>query len=219
MARISGRSKRKLEAMGRVRPELMHVVYSHLTDEEAAVRVGEVVRSDRRAAEATLRYVRRARDLSGGYDADRAFRILVGAMNETMPDPIRIEDAELFARERELGWMPLSEAFERLRALVPELGEVRTRAEELADSPESFGIVQDTERDRLMVPAGVLPTSGALVGRGSRHPDPLIRSSVAGSVVGTYVTAVLTHTADRALWEHMQPRVTITGSFFEFGRG
>ena len=58
------------------------------------------------------------------------------------------------------------------------------------------------------------PTTGGLVGRGSRHPDPLIRSSVAGSVVANCVTAVLSHTTDRALWEHKQPRVTITGSFF-----
>jgi len=99
----------------------MRVVYSHLTDEEAAVRIGGIVRSDREAADATLRYVRRARDFSGGYDTDRACRILVGAMNGTTPEPVRLENAELFERERELGWMRLSQAFERLRSAVPEL--------------------------------------------------------------------------------------------------
>ncbi len=103
MPRISGKMKRDLEAMGRVRPELMRVVYSRLTDEEAAVRIGEIVRSDCRAAEATLRYVRRAHNFSRGYDTDRACRILVGAMNGTEPEPVGPEDAELFERERELG--------------------------------------------------------------------------------------------------------------------
>jgi hypothetical protein len=208
------KAKRDLEATGRVRPELLRVVYSHLTDDEAAVRIGEMVRSDRRAAEATLRYVSRARDSSGSYDTDRAFRVLVGAMNGTTPVPVRLEDAELFERERELGWMPLSQAFERLRSAVPELEEIRDRAEQLAASPESFGISQDADRAGLVIPSGVLPTSGGLVGRGSRHPDPLIRSPVAGSVVANYVAAVLTRTTDRALWEHKQPRVAITGSFF-----
>lgn len=93
--------------MGRVRPELMRVVYSHLTDEEAVTRVGDVVRSDRPAAQTTLSYVRRAHDFSRSYDTDRALRILVAAMKGAAPEAARAADAELFERERELGWMPL----------------------------------------------------------------------------------------------------------------
>lgn len=205
----------EIELMGRVRPELMRVVYSHLTDDEAAVRIGELVRRDGPAAEATLRYVRRARDFSRSYDTDRAYRILVGAMKGTDPEPVQAEDAELFDRERELGWMPLSQAFERLCSAVPQLEEIRTRAVELAASPGSFGIRRESERDGLVVPSGVLPTAHRLVGRDSDHLDPLIRSSIAASVVANYVRAALTHTTDRALWEYeLKPAVRITGSFF-----
>jgi hypothetical protein len=215
---VGNKPKRDLEAMGRVRPELMRVVYSHLSDEEAALRIRAVIWSDRRAAAATLQYVRRACDRSRSYETDRAYRVLVGAMNKTTPGPIRFGDAELFERERELGWMPLSQAFDRLREAVPQLRAVRDRAEQLAASPESFGITRDTERGGLTVPSGVLRTAGRLVGPESGHHDPLVRSSIAVSVVANYVTAVLTDTTDRSLWEHGQPRVTITGTLFEFGR-
>jgi hypothetical protein len=88
--------------MGEVRPELMRVVCSNLTDEEAVARISEVVRSDRGAAVATLDYVRRIRGLSRGYETDRAYRILVSAIEATPPEAVRAEDAELFEREREL---------------------------------------------------------------------------------------------------------------------
>jgi hypothetical protein len=206
----------EFKKMGQVRPELMRVVYSNLTDEEAALRLGEVVRSDRGAAEATLGYVRRIHDISRGYETDRACRILVGAIEGTPPEPARPEDADLFERERELGWMPLSQAFEQLASAVPQLEAIRGRAEELAASPESFGIERDTDGDGFVIPAGVLPKTDGLVGPDSGHPDPLIRSSLAASVVGNYVTALLTHTTDRALWSYDQsrPGVRVTGSFF-----
>ena len=194
----------------------MRVVYSRLTDAEAAVRIGEVVRSDLRGAEATLRYVRRVQDLSRGYATDRACRILVGAIVGTAPEPIRPEDVDLFERERELGWMPLGQAFERLRLAVPQLESIRTRAEQLGISPEAFGIRHDTERDDRVIPAGVLATADRLVGPDSAHLDPLIRSSVAAAVVANYVTAVIIRTTDRALWEYdkPKPKVRVTGSFF-----
>ncbi len=119
---IGGNAKRKLEAMGRVRPELMRVVYSRLTDEEATERIGELVRSDPRAAEATLRYVRRPRDYSRAYDTDRAYRILVGAMNGTAPEPARRDDLELFERERELGWLPRARRLSDSARLSPSSG-------------------------------------------------------------------------------------------------
>lgn len=110
----------------------MRVVHSNLTDMEAAVRIGEAVRSDRGAAEATLQYVRRIHRVSPANETDRAHRILVAAIKGTPPDAVRPEDAGLFERERELGWMPLSQALERLASAVPQLEAVRVRAEELA---------------------------------------------------------------------------------------
>jgi len=64
----------------------------------------------------------------------------VAAMQGTLPEPVRPEDVALFERERELGWMPLGEAFEQLRSAVPELDRVQSEAERLAADPESFGI-------------------------------------------------------------------------------
>jgi hypothetical protein len=133
--------------MGRLRPELWRVVYSHLTDEEAVERVRELVRSDPDAARVTLRYVRRTMEFSRGYDTDRAYRIIVAAMSGRSPEPV--QDAERFEHERELGWMPLEQAFETLLAGVPELAELRARAEELAASPESFGITKAADSGML----------------------------------------------------------------------
>ena len=142
--------------------------YSSLTDEEAAAQIGEAVRSDRGAAEATLDYVRRIHRVSRGYETDRAYRILAAAIEGRPPEAVRPENAELFERERELGWMPLSRAFERLASAVPQLEAIRVRAEELAASAESFGIEQDAEGDGLVIPAGVLPKAAGLVGPGLR---------------------------------------------------
>jgi hypothetical protein len=81
--------------------------------------------------------------------------------------------------------------------------------------------------DRVCVPQLVRRKPPADARRGGRvmqlsrpdsgHSDPLIRSSLAASIVGNYVTALLTDTTDRALWSYDQPRpsVRISGSFFE----
>jgi hypothetical protein len=215
---VSGSAKRDLARMGPVRPELMRVVYSHLTDADAATQMGSVIRANPGSARATLRYVREAMQHSHGYDTDRAYRILEAAMKGTSPEPVRPEDAVLFQRERELGWLPLSEAFDRLCSAVPELAEIRTRAEELEASPDDFGIVRNVEENVIVAPSGVLPTAHGLVGPDSRHPDPLIRSSLAATVAARYVAAVLGHTTGRAAWEPQRTRLRITGSI-SFGGG
>lgn len=216
-ALVSGRTKRDLVNMGRVRPELMRVVYSHLTDAEAAVRIGEIVRSNPRAATTTLRYAREAIQFSRGYDTDRAYRVLEAAMKGTLPAPVRVGDVQLFERERELGWLPLAEAFERLRVAVPELAQVAARAEELAASPDDFGIVHDAKDKVIVVPSGLLPTAYGLVGPESHHADPLIRSSLAATVAARYVAAVLGQSTHRAAWEPGQTRLRVTGPI-SFGR-
>jgi hypothetical protein len=193
---------------------LFRVVQSELSDEEAANRLREVVASDPMGAKTTLRLVERMCTSSvPNYETDRAHRILVAAIQGTKPEPVRPEHAELFERERELGWMSLEQAFERLNAAVPELDAVRSRAEELAAAPELFGITE--EADGLEVPSRLLPDAEGLVGPSSPHPDPLIRSRLARSVVANYVIAVLTDTTDRALWDRSRPgrRASLTGSF------
>jgi hypothetical protein len=215
---VTRKTERDLVKMGQVRPELMRVVYSRLTDAEAAARIGSFVESNPRAARTTLRHVRDALKFSRGYDTDRACRILDAAIQGRPPAPVRAQDVQLFDRERELGWLPLGEAFARLRSAVPELAEIQARAEELAATPDAFGIVYDEHENVIDVPSGVLPTAHGLVGPGSRHPDPLIRSNLAATVAARYVAALLSHTTDRAVWQPGRTRLRITGSI-SFRRG
>jgi hypothetical protein len=58
---------------------------------------------------------------------DRAYRLLVGVRDGSVP-PMNPSRHERFAREEELGCLPLSEAFERLAASYPELNAFETRA-------------------------------------------------------------------------------------------
>jgi hypothetical protein len=126
---VSNQAGRELKKMGQVRPELMRAVYSHLSDEEAANRLRDVVRSDPPGARATLTYVTRIRDGSCEYDTDRAYRVLRAAMSDASPEPASPGKAEPFERQRELGWSSLDEAFDQLADAVPELAEVAQTAE------------------------------------------------------------------------------------------
>lgn len=58
---------------------------------------------------------------------DRAFRLLVGVRDSEVPE-IDAAHREQFAREEELGRLPLPEAFERLSATCPGLEDVASRA-------------------------------------------------------------------------------------------
>jgi hypothetical protein len=164
--------------MGRVRPDLMRVVYSHLADEEAANRIRPVVRSDARGARATLAYVTRTRDRSLGYETDRAYRVLSAAMTGAQPRPVSGDNAALFERERALGWTPLCEAFDQLAGTVPELSEL-ARTVESAPAPSEW--IRRVEQ---------------LIGPASAQSDPLLRSSLALTVAARYL-GVLSRASDR----------------------
>jgi hypothetical protein len=85
---VSNQAGRELKKMGQVRPGLMRLVYSHLSDEEAANRLRDVVRSDPPGARVTFAYVTRTRDGSCEYETDRAYRILRAAMSDAPPEPV-----------------------------------------------------------------------------------------------------------------------------------
>jgi hypothetical protein len=169
---VTNQSGREFKKMGQVRPELMRVVYSHLSDEEAANRLRDVVRSDRSGAKATLGYVTRVRDGSSAYDTDRAYRILRAAIRNAPPEPVSQETESLFERQRELGWSPLGEAFAHLVDAVPELAD-------LADALES----DPTQSDWIR-------RAETLIGPHSPQGDPLLRSSLALTVVARYLQVV-----------------------------
>jgi len=89
---ISNQAGRDLKKMRHVRPELMRVVYSHLTDEEGVHRMRGIVRSDPQAARVTLAYIARTRDHTYEYETDRAYRILVAAMRNSRPEGVKREE-------------------------------------------------------------------------------------------------------------------------------
>jgi hypothetical protein len=212
-----------IKKMGRVRVSLWRVVYSHLSDDEAADSIAGVVKSEPDAADATLKYLSLVLETDRSYDVDRAYRILTAAIKGEPTQPIRAENAALFERERQLGWMPLSQAFKSLSEVVPELDAIRVYAEQAARSPTEFGIAR-ADKDQVVIRSGVGPPNPShdadrLVGPKSQHPDPLIRSPVALRVAVTYPTAVLAASTDRALWdpERGPRRVSRHGSFFGTG--
>jgi hypothetical protein len=169
-----------IKKTGRVRVALARVVYSHLSDDEAAESIADLVQSEPDAAGATLKYLSIALERVRSYDVDRSYRILAAAVKGEPTKPIRAEDAELFERERQLGWTPLRQAFASLSQVVPELDAIRVYAEQAARSPAEFGI-ERADNDQVVIRSGVGPPdprhdADRMVGPESQHPDPLIRS-------------------------------------------
>jgi hypothetical protein len=169
---LSDQAGRELKKMGQVRPELMRAVYSHLSDEEAADRLRGVVRSDPPGARATLAYVTRIRDGSCEYETDRAYRVLRAAMSGASPEPVSPGKAELFERQRELGWSSLDEAFDQLADAVPELAEVAQTVDSEPSASDWIKLVEN------------------VIGPRSPRDDPLLRSSLALTVAARYLGVI-----------------------------
>ena len=169
---VSNQTGRDLKKMGRVRPQLMRVVYSNAADDEAANTIRPVVRSDPRGARATLAYVTQARDYSLGYETDRAYRVLRAAMTGAEPEPVSPDKAAQFEREKALGWSPLGDAFDRLADEVPEFREI---AQLVQSKPATNEWAMRVEQ---------------LIGPRSSQHDALLRSSLASTVAFRYFHAV-----------------------------
>lgn len=206
--------RRRQVRAGLLRAAVFREALSRITDAEAVDRLRDLVVSDPAGADAALAFIEALASRSAPtYETDRARRILLAAIRGGEPEPMPVEHLQLFERERELGWMPLKQAFERLTAAVPELHPVQARIEELAAaSPPRSPAREAVALERT---SWIVPGTDRLVGPSSRHPDPLVRSPVAANVVANYATAVLTDTADHALWDRGRPmpRATITGSW------
>jgi hypothetical protein len=166
---VTNRDGRELKKMARLRPKLLRVVYSHLSDEEAADRLRDVVRSDPSGARATLVYVTRIRNGSCEYDTDRAYRVLRAATREAPPELVSSGEEALFERQRKLGWRPLGEAFDQLADAVPELAEV---AQTVESGPSRSDWIRRVEK---------------VIGPRSPQTDPLLRSALALTVVARYL--------------------------------
>jgi hypothetical protein len=161
---------RKLKRVGNIRPELSKVVHSHLSDQDAVDHVRPFVRDNPDGAKAAKAWVSDMRRDSDGYIADRYYRILIAAITNTPPRASAPQNAERYARERELGWMALEDAFAVIAAAVPEVAVIATSA------TPSHDLRWSDEVDRV-------------VGPRSRHPDPVMRSSLAAQIAVTYLLA------------------------------
>lgn len=175
----------------------MHVVYSRVSEDEAVEQLRPLVDRESMAARATLSYVAEVRAASPEYITDRAYRIITAAIENRSPAPVRPEDAEIFERQRGLGWQPLEDAFEQLAISVPELREIARDA--------SRRVGKDKGKEQRGNIADLQRRVRRLVGPRSGHSDPLVRSDLARSIAIRYVNAVAggPHAADpqRPLWE------------------
>jgi hypothetical protein len=142
------------------------LAYSRLGDDEARDQLRSRVEGDEQAVLNAVEWLALRRD---EYVGDRAYRILLAAATDTPVKPIDPAMEDRFAAERELGSLPLGDAFERLARLEPGLRELAEDAS-LSDP--------DLTKHRV-----------ELVGIGARSKDPLLSSDLAASIVMQYVRA------------------------------
>jgi hypothetical protein len=188
----------EIKGMAPVRIPLMRVVHSRLTDQEAVEQMRPIVQDHRRAAEATLSHQAGIQHRTNGYIPDRAYRIMVAAVRNTWPVAVSPENAALFEREKDLGWLPLEEAFSQLATVVPELRTMAERAAALPPPTDSDGSLTQAYRQ-------MRKDAAKLVGPGSTSQDALVRSSLAQVVVRQYLDAIVrasnARDPQRSLWD------------------
>jgi hypothetical protein len=160
-----------MEAWSAVYRAATRAAESSLDDEEARKELEAAVAEHPKGVEGNVLL----RDRRDDYVHDRAFRLLSAVGAGRPVEPMPPESVELFERERELGSLPLREAFGRLKELYPYLA----------------GIEKDVISGRLVVPPGT-GSSGFEVplGRTIDHADPLLRSDLALNVAIAYLDAV-----------------------------
>ena len=183
---VTHADEHQIKKMGKVRVTILTAAYSHLSDEEAVEEVRLVVGADPAGAGATLSYLSQARDCSPGYMTDRAYRILDAAITHTPPAPVPSAHAALFERERELGWLSLRDAFERLCEIAPDLQETAHHA--IAGSPNSW----ISEVDKV-------------VGPDAKQAEELARRPLASQLAVKYISAEQdapdSPVLDRSVWD------------------
>ena len=192
---VLGGSARAMERMGAVRPAVLRAAHSQLSDDDAVESIRVVVASDDAGAKATLRYLGDLRDRDLDYMTDRTVRLLVAAIEGTAPAPIESHFAQLFERERMLGWRPLEKAFTQLASEVPELSGV-------ADAYASARAHDSPDRSELQ------SRLFELVGPRAARDDALLRSTLALQIVLRYVKVLELGTASpydprNAVWDSL----------------
>jgi hypothetical protein len=171
---------------------------SSLGDEEARKELEAAVAEHPRGVEGNV-LLRGRRD---DYVEDRAFRLLSAVVDGGPVEPVPLQSADLFERERELGQLPLRDAFARLKELYPKLTEIE-------DDVVSGRLVPRPDR-------GFSPFDIPL-GRTFGHADPLLRSDLALNVAVAYLESVAgvqgSVALDAPLFSAERRKGVITGGF------
>jgi hypothetical protein len=159
-------------ALSAVHRAATRVAESPLGDEEARRELEAAVAPHPEGVELVLALWR---GLRYDYVQDRAFRLLSAVAAAGPVEPMPPESAELFERERELGQLPLGEAFARLKALYPTLAEIE-------QDVVSGSLAVNSERG--------ISVFDVPLGRAVGHADPLLRSDLALNVAIAYLDSL-----------------------------
>jgi hypothetical protein len=145
---------------------------SRLSDEHAKLELQAAIAAYPNGVASTLSLLGQGRD---SYAKDRAFRLLSAATTGGPVKPMPPESADLFTRERELGHLPLRDAFARLKSLEPALAELEREIAAGRLTPargHGFSMVE-------------IP-----LGRTVAHDEPLLRSDLALNIAAHYLNTL-----------------------------
>ncbi len=147
---------------------------STLTDQEAVEGLCDTLQQNNVLAESVVNALSHSRY---SYVDDRAFRLAKAALSGGAVQAMYPGQRRLFEKERNLGRMPIEEAFEWLVQIVPELDEVRRAVK---------------SQGRPIVPR--FKEVDKLLGPDSLSSDELVRTRLAALVARRYLGALVGNT-------------------------
>lgn len=158
--------------------EAMRFAPSSMDDEDARREIEQRVPFDQAGITAAVQRMARNRS---DYLSDRAFRLLAAIADGGPVRPIDPALADLFTQERELGQMPLADAFARLAELEPRLLALE---HEPAAPPIASDDAGNKERKlSWKAMAGYVEKLDDLVGLDASKRLPILRSDISVGIV------------------------------------
>jgi hypothetical protein len=161
---------------------------SNETDMEAVARLSSLLAAASKPdIDATLARLGRE-DTPISYLRDRALRLLQAASSGDQVLPMPAEYAQQFTRERELGHLPMGQAYEELSRLVPGLTDLERRVKswEKPDLNSAPGQLFRIARQK-----DIRNEAARLLGPATGGSDPVLRSNTAASIAQRYLYALL----------------------------
>jgi hypothetical protein len=149
--------------------------YSARPDADAMQTLEPLIKAHPRAAHSALRHLTNMRYR---FDFDRAYRLLAAAVDQDSVRPTPPALRELFAREEQLGRMPLVEAFTLLANYEPRLREIADHS----DTPTAP--TQPTNESELAL------SSPHILLASRSDGDPLYTSELARSICHQYISII-----------------------------